>query len=99
MKQNQGNFEYKNQRGGSGGGADVVEGAVEVVVVVVTGVRPVMTETCAPGASVAVASGGGRPAADPATLAVIAIMRAIASSPSFAAEGVDAAKSISLYVR
>ena len=70
-----------------------------MVVVAVTGVRPVMAETCAPGASVAVASGAGRPAADTARLAVIAIMRAIASSPSFAAEGVDAARSISLYVR
>ena len=38
----------KNQRGGSGEGADVVNGAVEVVAVAVTGVRSVMTEAGAP---------------------------------------------------
>ncbi len=35
------------QRGGDGGGADVAEGAVEVVVVVVTDVRPVVSATAA----------------------------------------------------
>ncbi len=40
-------FQCQAQRGGSGGGADVAEGAVEVVVVALTGVRPVVTAAAA----------------------------------------------------
>ena len=75
---------------GGGGGVDGAEGAVEVDVVELTGVRPVMTETAGSRASIAAAICAAGPA-------VIAIMSSTMSSPSFAAEGADAVKSISLY--
>ncbi len=40
-------FQCKNQRAGGEGGADVVGGAVEVAVVVLTGVRPVVIAAAA----------------------------------------------------
>ena len=59
------NFQYRTQRGGSGGGADCAEGGVEVVVVALPGVRPVL---------IAAAAGSARGRADAGIINAVGVV-------------------------